>query len=213
MVASVHIAPRIRLVGGCDPDFAPRTRRDGQDVPRLQAVASSLREPADFSSDLMSSSEVCSCDRARPAGRREGAECPPQRGLTGPRRKRRRRNRRRTRMTSETFDFIVVGGGSAGCAAAARLVTDGDYPRAAARGGTLASASVARHAARHLQDDQRQQVHALPYHGAAGTSRRPRARHPAGQCAWRRIVRQRAGLHARPAIRLRRMERAAARQQ
>ena len=30
-------------------------------------------------------------------------------------------------MTSETFDFIVVGGGSAGCAAAARLVTDGDF--------------------------------------------------------------------------------------
>ena len=89
----------------------------------------------------------------------------------------------------------------------------GRRARAAARGRPLAPPPAARHAAGHLQDDQRQQVHALPPDGAAGAPRRPRPRHPAGQRARRRLVGQRAGLHARPAVRLRRVARAPARQQ
>ena len=53
-------------------------------------------------------------------------------------------------------------------------------PRPPARRRILSSAPAPRHAAGHLQDDQRQQVHALPSDGTAGASGRPHPRYPAG---------------------------------
>ena len=117
-------------------------------------------------------------------------------------------------MTSETFDFIVVGGGSAGCVAAARLVTEGGAPRAAARGRTFPSSSAARHAARHLQDDQRQQVHALPSRrcrrniSTAASHDIPQANVLGGGSS----VNAQVYMRGRP-VRLRRVARAAARRQ
>jgi hypothetical protein len=94
-----------------------------------------------------------------------------------------------------------------------RAARRGRSARTFAGGRAFPPSSAARHAARHLQDDQRQQVHAVPQNDPAGTSRRPGARDQPGKCPGWRDLRQRSGLHARAAIRLRRVGRAPARQQ
>ena len=87
-------------------------------------------------------------------------------------------------------------------------------PRAPAGGRPFPPPSAPRHAARHLQDDQRQQVHALPPDGAAGASR-------AAACTISRKANVLGGgssvnaqvyMRGRP-CRLRRVARAAARRQ
>ena len=113
----------------------------------------------------------------------------------------------------EEFDHIVIGGGAAGCVAAARLVTDGN------RTVLLLEAGHSHH---HPLLDMPPGIFKMingskfmRYHQTVPQEHlaRSRARHSAGQCAGRRLLGQRAGLHARPSVRLRRVGRAPARRQ
>ena len=89
----------------------------------------------------------------------------------------------------ETYDFIVVGGGSSGCVAAARLVTD-----AGARVLLLEAGHSHRHPLLDMPPGIFKMIngskyHALPPDGPAGTSRRARrttSRRPTCSAAARR---------------------------
>ena len=108
-------------------------------------------------------------------------------------------------MGEETFDFIVTGAGSAGCAVAARLSEVGPLPRAAARGRPARQLSLDPHPdrlpqalhARGLQLEVRERARRRP--------QRPHLLPAARQDARRHQLAQRHGLHARHARRLRRL--------
>ena len=114
---------------------------------------------------------------------------------------------------AEEYDYIVVGGGAAGCVAAARLVT---------RGGRAVLLLEAGHSHRHPLLDMPPGIFKMingskymRYHQTVPQEHLNGRVHdiPQGNVLGGGIVGQRAGLHARPAVRLRRVARAPARRQ
>ena len=107
----------------------------------------------------------------------------------------------------KSFDSIVVGGGSAGCVAASRLVGEfGARVLLLEAGGRLQGLDP-QSPCRLQQDPRRHEIPHAASDRAADAARRPRPDDPAGQGARRRQQRQRPGLYARPRRRLRHLGR------
>ena len=111
-------------------------------------------------------------------------------------------------MAGQTYDYVIVGGGSAGCVLAARLERARDASVLLLEAGPADTDRLHPLAGGLLQDDQRAPDLGLRDRAARATPDGRADDLPAGPRAGRRQLDQRDGLHPRPRAGLRRLGRA-----